>query len=686
MSNAADGASREGRHVTRASRQPPQAARLLSAILLLALAALAAPAQAQSDAGGEWRSWGADTFFTRYSPLDQISADNVAELRVAWRWETTDRELQESNPLWRSGRNEDTPLMVNGVLYTVTGLGLVAALDPATGETRWVYDPESYAGGRSGAVGFIQRGLGYWTDGTAERVLVGTIDAHLISLDARTGQPDLAFGDGGRVDLLVGVPRASRDGRRVAARRPLIAGDVAVIGSSISDRAANREMPPGAVHGFDIRTGRRLWTFFTVPREFEAGYETWLGGSAEYSGNANVWAGMAYDPELDYVYLPTSTPTNDYYGGLRPGDNLFAESLVCLEAKTGRRVWHFQAVHHGLWDYDFASTPVLADITVDGRPVKAVIQASKQAFAYVFDRATGEPVWPIEERPVPESTVPGEWTAPTQPIPTRPAAFDLQGATEENLIDFTPELRRRALEQLQGFDHGPLFTPPTLDGTLILPGIVGGANWPGGTYDPETGVFYVASRMNPSLIKLLPVAPERSNLRYRGQAGGPGQGGVGGVPNAAERMTVDGLPLFKPPYFRVTAIDMNTGEHRWMAPLGSGPVNHPLLQGLDLPPLGGDYHRGSVMVTKTLLFASMSAVHSQGVPQRAAWSEWADPNDELNLMYVFDKLSGELLRTVQLEGFSAAAPMTYEHDGRQYVVVATGSGPDSALVALSLPD
>ena len=337
MSNAADGASREGRHVTRASRQPPRAARLLSAILLLALAALAAPAQAQSDAGGEWRSWGADTFFTRYSPLDQISADNVAELRVAWRWETTDRELQESNPLWRAGRNEDTPLMVNGVLYTVTGLGLVAALDPGSGETRWVYDPESYAGGRSGAVGFIQRGLGYWTDGTAERVLVGTIDAHLVSLDARTGQPDESFGDGGRVDLLVGVPRASRDGRRVAARRPLIAGDVAVIGSSISDRPANREMPPGAVHGFDIRTGRRLWTFFTVPREFEAGYETWLGGSAQYSGNANVWAGMAYDPELDYVYLPTSTPTNDYYGGLRPGDNLFAESLVCLEAQTGRR-------------------------------------------------------------------------------------------------------------------------------------------------------------------------------------------------------------------------------------------------------------------------------------------------------------------------------------------------------------
>ena len=672
--------------MTRAILRPRPVVRALPAALLLALLAAAGPARAQNGSGGEWRTWGSDAFFTRYSPLDQIAADNVDELRVAWRWTTADRDLQQSNPLWRAGRNEDTPLMVGGTLYTVTGLGLVAALDPGTGATRWVYDPESYAGGRSGAVGFVQRGLGYWTDGMAERVLVGTIDAHLISLDARTGEPDEAFGDGGRVDVLAGIPRASRDGRRVAARRPLVAGDVVVIGSSISDRPANREMPPGAVHGFDIRTGRRLWTFFTVPREFEAGYETWLGGSADYSGNANVWAGMAYDPELDYVYLPTSTPTNDYYGGARPGDNLFAESLVCLDAQTGERVWHFQAVHHGLWDYDFASTPVLADITVDGRPIKAVIQVSKQAFAYVFDRATGEPVWPIEERPVPASTVPGEWTAPTQPFPTRPAPFDLQGATEENLIDFTPALRRQALERLQGFDHGPLYTPPTLDGTLILPGIVGGANWPGGTYDPETGLFYVASRMNPTLVKVAPVDPERSDLRYRGQAGGPGQGGVSGVPDVAERMTVDGLPLFKPPYFRVTAIDMHSGDHRWSAPLGNGPVNHPLLRDLDLPPLGGDYHRGSVMVTRTLLLASMSAVHTQGVPQRAAWSEWADPEDELNLIYIFDKLSGELLRTVQLEGFSASAPMTYAHDGRQYIVVATGSGPNSELVALSLPE
>ena len=302
----------------------------------------------------------------------------------------------------------------------------------------------------------------------------------------------------------------------------------------------------------------------------------------------------------------------------------------------------------------------------------------------MFDRATGEPVWPIEERPVAASTVPGEWTALTQPFPTKPPPFDLQGATEENLLDFTPELRTLALRKLQQLDHGPLFTPPSLRGTLILPGIVGGANWPGGAFDPETGIFYVASRMNPSLVKVSSVDPERSNLQYRGQAGGPGQGGVNGISDASDLMTLEGLPLFKPPYFRVSAIDMSAGSQLWMSPIGNGPRQHPLFRELNLPPLGGDYHRGSVMVTKTLLFVSMSAMHSQGVPQRAAWAEWADPDDELVLFYVFDKQSGNLLHTMKLDGFSAAAPMTYEYKGRQYLIIATGSGLDSALVALSL--
>ena len=635
---------------------------------------------------GAWLTWGADSGFTRYSPLTMIGKVNVQDLRVAWRWRSADLGLQRSNPLWRAGRNEDTPLMVNGTLYTITGLGLIAALDPATGETRWVYDPKGYEVGGSGSVYFVQRGVAYWTDGTVERVLAGTNDAHLVSVDARTGKPDLAFGSQGKVDLLLDIPGGNRAAKQVAARRPLIAGNVVVMGSSINDNVLNRRMPPGYVQAYDVRTGKSLWTFHTVPRPDELGFDTWEGGSAEYSGNSNVWAGMAYDPELDYVYLPSSTPTNDYFGGHRLGDNLFAETLICVEAKTGTRVWHFQAVHHGLWDYDFPATPILGDITVDGRRIKAVMQPSKQAFVYVFDRKTGRPVWPIDERPVPKSMVPGERTSPTQPFPTRPPAFDLQGTSENNLIDFTPALKERARSQLTNFDHGPLFTPPSLNGTLALPGVVGGANWPGGAFDPETAVFYVASRMNPSLLRVVP-GGEQSNLRYRGTGGGPGQGGLPGQSAAqlAELMTVDGLPLFKPPYFRVTAIDMNKGEQLWMSPLGNGPRTHPLLKGLNLPPLGGDYQRGSVLVTKTLLFVSMSALHSRGVPERAPWAQWADPADARNLIYVFDKSSGTLLRAIELDGLSAAAPMTYMHGGRQYIVMATGGGLTSEIVALALP-
>jgi quinoprotein glucose dehydrogenase len=635
--------------------------------------------------GGAWLTWGGDHTFTRYSPLSQITRDNVKDLRVVWRWQAADLALQKSTALWRSGRNEDTPLMANGTLYTVTGLGMIAAVDPATGQTRWVHDPESYKIGGSASPSFVQRGLAYWTDGKAERVLAGTNDAYVISLDAKTGTPDAAFGTGGKVDLLLALPGGNRASRQVSARRPLVAGNIVVMGSAISDSAPNKEMPPGYVQAFDIRTGKPLWRFHTVPRAGEVGFDTWEASAAEYSGNTNVWAGMAYDPELDYVYMPTSTPTNDYYGGHRLGNNLFAETLVCVEAKTGRRVWHFQAVHHGLWDYDFPATPVLGDITVGGRRIKAVMQPSKQAFVYVFDRKTGEPVWPIEERPVPQSTVPGERTSPTQPFPTKPPAFDLQGTTEENLIDVSPALRERARGLLKNFDHGPLFTPPSEKGVIALPGIVGGANWPGGAFDPETGIFYVASRMNPSILRVVP-GGEKTNLRYLGSAGGPGQGGIQGMTAAqlAEIMTLDGLPLFKPPYFRLTAIDMNKGERVWMSPLGNGPRNHPLLKDLNLGPLGGDYQRGSVLVTKTLLFVTMSALHSRGGPERAPWSKFADPDDERKLMYVFDKASGALLRSVELDGLSAAAPMTYVHNGRQYIVVATGGGLTSEIVALGV--
>jgi quinoprotein glucose dehydrogenase len=614
----------------------------------------------------EWRNYFGDTSATKYSPLSQITRDNVQNLQVAWRWPSADRALQMSNPLWRAGRNEETPLMVNGVMYTVTGLGLIAALDPATGLTRWVYDPESYKAGVPNNGGFLQRGLAYWTDGTAERLFVGTADAYLISVDARTGKPDLGFGRNGKADLTVEVRDAVR-ATNFTARRPLVAGNVVIVGNSIQDQTYSREAPPGHVHAFDARTGRRVWTFHTIPRAGEFGIDTWLDNSAEYTGSANVWSSGVYDPELDYVYLPTSTPTNNYYGGNRPGSNLFAESLICVEAKTGKRVWHFQAVHHGIWDYDFPTHPLLADLTVGGRRIKAVIQVSKQAFTYAFDRRTGEPIWPIEERPVPQSTVPGERTSATQPYPTKPPPFDLQGATEENLIDFTPELRKRAADQLKTFDHGPLFTPPVLGKSYIqVPGISGGANWGGAGFDPETAVLYVPSRMSPTVLTLIPVDPKKGNMRYVRADFGTGAG----------LEVMDGLPIFKPPYARVTAIDMNQGTLRWTAPLGNGPRNHPLLKDLNLPPLGDAMRSVSVLVTKTLLFIGV-------IPQ--ATIPGSDPDVARKLIYVFEKESGRLLRAIELDGFSAAAPMTYAYRGKQYIVVATGSGPNSEIVALSLP-
>ena len=644
-------------------------ASLLVGVMALCLAigdSLSVRAQRPKDEGA-WTSYTGSAYGRRYSPLDQITKENVKDLRIAWRWASVDRPLQQGNPALRRTRQQDTPLMANGVLYTVTGLGQVAALDPATGQTRWVYDPESYKAGRPNNGGFLQRGVAYWTDGRVERVLTGTHDAYLISLDARTGKPDPAFGDGGRADLTAGIRDAVRS-TMLSARHPLVAGDVVVVGSSISDSGSRdraKMTPPGYVHAFDVRTGKRVWTFHTIPRAGEFGFDTWQKGSAEFHGAANVWGGMAYDPELDYVYLPTSTPSGDYNGSSRPGNNLFAETLLCLEAKTGRRVWHFQAVHHGLWDYDFPTNPILGDITVNGRQVKAVMQVSKQAFTYVFDRRTGEPVWPIEERPVPTSTVAGEWTSPTQPFPTAPPPFDQQGTTETSLVDFTPELRKQATDILQQFVHGPLYTPPSEKGTLILPGSRGGANWGGAAFDPETGMLYVPSRTAPSV--------DRPTGRL--------------ADDAVYKMTsIEGIPIFKPPYARVTAIDMRTGQHVWVAPLGEGPRNHPRLQGLSLPRLGDFLDGESAMVTKTLLFVSVwRRDRITGLPLVPLWAPSGDPAALRKLLYVFDKQSGALLREIEVDGYSAALPMTYSHGGQQYIVVGVGANEEAELVAFALP-
>lgn len=663
---------------------------------------------AQRDAQvGEWRVFTGDPGANRYSALSQIAKNNVNELTVAWRWPVADRALQASNPLWRASRDEETPIMANGVLYTVTPLGLVAALDPATGQTRWVHDPEGYKAGRPNNVGFVQRGLAYWTDGTIERVYIGTGDAYLVAIDAKTGKPDPAFGTGGKVDLTTDIRGAVR-ATNFTARTPLVAGDVIVMGSSIADVFTQKETPPGDVQAFDAKTGAKIWSFHTIPHKGEYGYETWLEESAEYSGSTNVWTAMAYDRELDYIYLPTSTPTNDYYGGQRMGDNLFAESLVCVEAKTGKRVWHYQAVHHGLWDYDFPAAPILGDITVNGRRIKAVMQISKQAFTYVFDRKTGEPVWPIVERPVPQSKVPRERSSPTQPFPSKPPAFDLQGSTEQNVLSFTPELRRRALEKLGQFVHGPLFTPPSLEGTLTIPGNFGAGSWGGASFDPETGMLYVPSRMMFHLQRIVPgegtdtvlfrlgsgtPQPATPSTTDAGNARPPAAAPPPAPPSNTPAVpptnpaTLDDLWLFKPPYSRVTAINMNKGEMAWMTPVGNGPRNHPLLKDLNLPPLG-DGVRGLPLLTRTLLFVSTVRLGVNGTPQppeSGYAAKYLDPNASRKLLSIFDKETGALLRDVELDGGTAAPPMTYMYQGRQYIVMGVGAGQNMELVALSLP-
>jgi quinoprotein glucose dehydrogenase len=629
------------------------------AVSVAAVTAAAALWAQSSSSGFEWRHYSADAGSTKYAPLDQIHRGNVAGLSIAWRWNSPDNAVAAANPDVRPGVYEDTPLVANGVMYTITSLGQFAAVDPGTGKTIWQYDPETWKAGRPTNLGFLHRGLAYWTDGKVERLFAGTHDAYLISIDARTGRPDPAFGVNGKADLIANLPYVERGRNYAVTSAPVVVRNVVVVGSSISDGPQNREAPRGDINGFDVRTGKKLWTFHSVPRVGEFGHDTWENESASYSGNTNVWSLMSADEGLGYVYLPFGTPTNDYYGGHRLGDNLFAESLVCLDATTGKRVWHFQGVHHGLWDYDFPAAPLLVDITVEGRRIAAVAQVSKQGFLYVFDRRTGEPVWPIEERPVPQSTVPGERTAPTQPFPTKPPPFDRQGFTEADVVDFTPEIKAKAMALLAPFKMGPLFTPPSEQGTIQLPANAGGANWSGAGFDPETSMLYVPASTNPFLVKLVKTDPARSNMNYRRDGG-------------QVLPLLDGLPLVKPPYSRMTAYDMKTGTIAWQVPLGDGPRNHPLLKGLDLGPLGGG--RGYLVVTRSLLFVGV----------RGSQRGESTPPDPPTLQAI-DKASGQVLWKMETPPGPMASPMTYMHQGRQYIAMAIGTGVRAEIVAFALP-
>jgi quinoprotein glucose dehydrogenase len=648
----------------------------------LILATASARAQ-QGTKDGEWRFYGGDNGGTKYAPLDLINKDNVKNLKVAWRWASADNAILFRNPLKFSDLvpfvYEATPLFVNGTLYTSTSYAQVAALDPTTGKPKWVYDPESYKDGRPTNLGFVHRGVAYWSDDKDERIFVATGNSYLIAVDAKTGKPYPDFGEKGRIDLTKGLSRPVERKLYAVTSPPVVCRDVVVVGSSIFDLPPKKEMPPGDVRGFDARTGKLLWTFRAVPFKGEFGNETWENDSWQYTGNTNVWAPITADDELGYFYLPFSTPTNDWYGGHRHGDNLFADTLVCVEAKTGKRVWHFQIVHHGLWDYDIPAAPNLVDLTVDGKKIKAVAQVTKQGFTFVFDRKTGKPVWPIEERKVPQSTVAGEKMSPTQPFPIKPPPFERQGVKEDDLIDFTPELRKEALTILKNYEYGPIYTPPSLKGTINLPGWAGGANWQGAAFDPETGRLYVPSITSAIRVALVKTKPgDKSGFDYVRAL-------EGGVPGP------QGLPLFKPPYGRITAIDLNKGEHAWMSPLGIGPRDHPLLKDLkDLPPRLGSPQRASVLLTKSLLFAGQQGRVDRvlGKIRDAKGLEALKEGmtDRPNLS-VFDKANGELLCEIPIPDNVTGAPMTYTVGKNQYVVFAVGGLFNPAeLVALSLPD
>jgi quinoprotein glucose dehydrogenase len=641
---------------------------LTGSALLMAVVVLSAQ---QGRSGSEWRFYGGDGASSKYSPLAQIAPANVGTLKVAWRWTSVDDGIAAASPGVVPGPYQDTPLMVNGVLYTFTSLGLLVAIDPTSGRTLWHHDPGTWKLGRPTNLGFTHRGLAYWTDGRAKRIIVGTHDARLLSIDAETGKPDPAFGLNGLADAIEGLPHAERVKNYAITSTPVIVKNVIITGSNIGDVPRMMEQPRGDIFGFDARTGKKLWTFHAVPQRGEVGYDTWENGAAEYTGGTNVWSMMTVDETLGYVYLPFGTPTNDYYGGHRLGDNLFAESLVCLDATTGRRVWHFQGVHHGLWDYDFPAAPNLIDITVNGRRISAVAQVSKQGFVYVFDRKTGQPVWPIEERPVPPSTIPGERTAATQPFPTKPPAFDRQGISEADAVDFTPELHAQAAGILRMFQLGPLFTPPSERGTVQMPGHVGGADWGGAGVDPEAGMLYVPSLSSPIVAQIVKGDPGRGNMAYL-------RGGTQMLP------TLDGIPLYKPPYSRVTAYDLNAGTIAWQVPLGDGPRNHPLLKSLNLGPLGSGT-RASPLVTGTLLFISQySGNIGRSDVLKVGGRELSNMPAEPAKLYALDKKTGRTLWESVLPA-PGAAPMTYAYAGKQYVVVATGGGAHAELIAFALP-
>ncbi|HYM24607.1 MAG TPA: pyrroloquinoline quinone-dependent dehydrogenase [Vicinamibacterales bacterium] len=651
---------------------------------------------------GEWWTYGADLASTRYSPLDQINKDNFNKLEVAWRFKT---DFLGPRPEFNF---QSTPLMVDGVVYSTAGTRrAVVALDAATGELIWMHSENEGPRGAAAPRQLSGRGLAYWSDGRQSRIVYVTPGYRLVALDAKTGVPVSGFGTNGVVDLKTEDDQQIDlvNGEVGLHATPIIAKDVIVVGAAHLPGGApkSRIHEKGFIRGYDARTGKRLWIFHTIPQAGEFGNDTWEKDSWSYTGNAGVWAEMTVDEELGLVYLPVELPTGDYYGGNRPGKGLFGESLVALDIKTGQRKWHFQLEHHGIWDHDIPSAPILADITVDGRRIKAIAQPTKQNWLYVFDRTNGKPVWPIEERPVAKGDVPGEWYSPTQPFVTKPPAYDRQGVSLDDLIDFTPELHQQAVDLVSKYKIGPLFTPPVVStwpgplGTIMLPGSTGGANWQGGSIDPESNIVYIYSQTLPNSIGLAPADPARSDFGYvQGTARDPnaapsaGRGGRGGAPGApggggrgggeegggGGGLQVQGLPIIKPPYGRITAIDLNKGERVWQVAHGEtadNVKNNPALKGLNIPRTGRNGRVG-VLTTKTLVIAGDSGVATQPNGQRGA------------MLRAYDKATGSEVGAVFMAAPQTGSPMTYLHNGKQYIVIAiSGGNYTGELVAYKLP-
>ena len=702
--------------------------RLVVPILLLAGATAGLRSQSKP-AGAEWTTYGGDLASRRYSPLDQISKDNFDKLEIAWRFKT---DSMGPRPEFNF---QATPLMVDGMVYTTAGTRrAVVALDAVTGEMKWMHSVNEGKRGDSAPRLLSGRGLAYWpgTAGQGARIVYVTPGYEMVALDAKTGAPAVGFGRNGIVDLKMedDQPVDPITGEIGLHATPIIAKDVIVVGAAHLEGSApkSKNHEKGFIRGYDARTGKRLWIFHTIPSPGEFGNNTWEKDSWAYTGNAGVWAQMTIDEELNMVFLPVELPTGDYYGGNRPGTGLFGESVVALDLKTGVRKWHYQTVHHGIWDMDIPCAPILADITVDGRKIKAIAQITKQGWVYVLDRTNGQPVWPIEERPVEKGDVPGEWYSPTQPFVTKPPPFDRQGVSPDDVIDFTPELHAEGLKLLSRYKIGPIFTPPVVSkvegplGTLIMPSVTGGANWQGGALDPETNKLYVYSVTAPSALGLVQPDPTKSDFGYvlgvaranappvqtqsessgparnepatgsgastnsgaRGQApaaaGGRGQapagrGGAGGG-GGGGALSVQGLPLIKPPYGRITAIDLNKGDISWQIAHGDtadNVKNHPALKGTQIPRTGRPGRIG-VLVTKNLVIAGEGGFVTTANGQRGA------------MLRAYDKASGQDAGAVYMPAPQTGSPMTYFYNNSQYILVAvSGASYTGELLAFKLP-